>query len=56
MDYKNLFTAALQFINRVDLKGAEAEAMTQVKYAFNQIVNGELEVKEVREIKKEKNG
>lgn len=46
MDYKNLFNAALQFLNRTDLKGAETEAMTQVKYVCTQIVNGELEIKE----------
>lgn len=46
MDYKNLFSAALQFLNRTDLKGAETEAMTQIKYVMTQIVNGELEVVE----------
>lgn len=46
MDYKNIFNAALQFLTRTDLKGSEAEAMTQIKYIMTQIVNGELEIKE----------
>ena len=52
MEYKNLFAAAIQFLNRSDLKGSEAEAMAQIKNVFNQIINDELEIKE----KKVKNG
>lgn len=46
MDYKNLMSAALQFLTRTDLKGSEAEAMAQIKYVVSQIINGELEIKE----------